>query len=160
MSQQSTISSLNRSLQDAEAWLDELAEYPPFRSEQQAYAFFRAVIHSVRDRMNVGEAAHFASQMPTLVRGIDYEGWKPALAPNDERDRAEFLASVRASLGPGMPADAAPVEEGTRAVLAFLETKFDAGQIRHVREQMPGEVQALWPSAAEAAVPADLRKKG
>ena len=150
MSQTSSIASLNRSLQDAEVWLRELSALSPFESREAAYALFRAVIHSVRDRLEMHEAVHFAGQMPTLVRGIYYEGWRPSLAPNRERSLPEFLASVRESLGPGLPADAVNVEDATRAVFTFLETKFDEGQIRHVREQMPSEVQALWPSGTEA----------
>lgn len=146
MSPTSRIPALNRALQDMNEWLVELSETPPFRSPQEAYAAFRAVLHSVRDRLEMHEAVHFAAQMPTLVRGIYYEGWVPSRAPNDERNLEEFLASVRESLGPGEPADPVPLEPATRAVLAFLEGKFEPGQIRHVREQMPLEVQELWPS--------------
>ena len=116
MSQSSRIPALNRGLQDAAAWLRELARMPPFQSEGQAYAAFRAVIHSLRDRLEMHEAVHLAGQMPTLVRGIYYEGWVPSRAPNDERTLPEFLASVRKSLAPGQPADAMPVEPATRLV--------------------------------------------
>lgn len=159
MSQISSIASLNRALQDAETWLRELSALSPFQSREQAYALFRAVLHSIRDRLEMHEAVHFAGQMPTLVRGIYYEGWRPSLAPNDERNLGEFLASVRESLGPGLPADAVNVEEATRAVFTFLETRFDEGQIRHVREQLPREVQALWPSGGAAREPKG-RKSG
>ncbi len=150
MSQSSRIPALNRGLQDAAAWLRELARMPPFQSEEQAYAAFRAVIHSLRDRLEMHEAVHFAGQMPTLVRGIYYEGWVPSRAPNDERTLPEFLASVREILGPGQPADAMPLKPATRVVLEFCERKFDTGQIRHVREQLPRHVQELWPSYAAA----------
>lgn len=163
MSQSSRISSLNRTLQETESWLRELAERPPFQSEEQAYALFRAVLHSLRDRLEMHEAVHFAAQMPTLVRGIYYEGWRPSLAPNDEHTVDEFLASVRESLGPGQPADAVDLHAGTRAVLEFLRDAMDEGQIRHVRLQLPAPLQTLWPAdggapEAPAGSPAAARR--
>jgi uncharacterized protein (DUF2267 family) len=47
----------------------------------------------------VEEAVHLAAQLPMLVRGFYYEGWRPALAPNEEETPADFFARVRESLG-------------------------------------------------------------
>jgi len=127
MFQSSRIPALNRGLQDAATWLRELARMPPFQSEEQAYAAFRAVIHSLRDRLEMHEAVHFSGHMPTLERGIYYEVWVPSRAPNDERTLPEFLASVRESLGPGQPADAMPLKPATRVVLRVLRAQVQRG---------------------------------
>ena len=142
----SNVGSLTQTLQDTQGWLEELAAAPPFGNEEQAYSGLRAVLHSLRDRLTVEEAVHLSAQLPMLVRGFYFEGWRPALAPNAEQTPAEFFASVRESLrnasfeiDPG---------EATRAVFAFLERKIDAGQLRHVKNQLPQEIQALWPDHA------------
>lgn len=141
-----SVGALNRALQEAHEWIQELSSAAPFGSDEQAYTGLRAVLHSLRDRLTVEEAVHLSAQLPMLVRGFYFEGWRPSLAPNEEQTAAEFFASVQESLrNAAVDLDA---EQLTRAVFAFLENKISAGQLHHVRSQLPKEIQALWPSQA------------
>lgn len=140
----SDVSALNHTLTETEEWLEDLVGSGPFESEQQAYSNLRAVLHSLRDRLTVEEAAHFAAQLPMLVRGFYYEGWRPALAPNEESTPAEFFDSVRESLNDRFTGDA-EIGEATRAVFELLVKRVQPGQVRHVREQLPDALQELWP---------------
>lgn len=135
----STISSLNRTLQETQEWLDDLAAKEPIASEEQAYSVLRAVLHAVRDRLTVEEAVHLSAQLPMLVRGFYFEGWRPGLAPNDEKTADEFLGAVRESLRNA--AGNVDVAEATRAVLQLLDERVTEGQMRHVRDQLPREIQ-------------------
>lgn len=138
------VSSLNHTLTETKEWLDSLCEEGPFTNEQQAYSHLRAVLHAVRDRLTVEEATHLAAQLPMLVRGFYYEGWRPALAPNkDEKTIEEFLEAVRESLGDLYTPDS-DLSETTSAVLHLLTDRISEGQVRHVRDQMPADLQALW----------------
>jgi uncharacterized protein (DUF2267 family) len=49
-------------------------------------------IHRVK--VIVEGAAQLAAQPPTLIRGVHYEGWRPARAPV-KINREEFLCRVR-----------------------------------------------------------------
>lgn len=142
----SNVGSLNRSVQETQEWLKELAGTSPFGDEEQAYSGLRAVLHSLRDRLTVEEAVHFSAQLPMMVRGFYFEGWRPSLAPNDEQTPEEFFASVEESLRNA--SRTLDPDETTRAVFTFLERKVDSGQLRHVQGQLPKEIQALWPSTA------------
>lgn len=142
----SNVGSLNQTLQETQEWLKELAGMQPFGNEEQAYTGLRAVLHSLRDRLTVEEAVHLSAQLPMLVRGFYFEGWRPALAPNAEETPEEFFASVRESLR-NASFTLSP-EEATRTVFAFLEEKIAEGQMRHVKGQLPKEIQTLWPSPA------------
>ncbi len=143
----SNVRALNQAVQEAQVWLKALAQNPAFTNEEQAYTALRAVLHSLRDRLTVEEAVHLSAQLPMLVRGFYFEGWRPSLAPNKERTAEEFFASVDESLRNARE-DMTP-EQSTRAVFAFLEEKIDAGQLRHIKSQLPRPIQQLWPNQGE-----------
>lgn len=140
------VSSLNHTVTETKGWLDELVQNGPFETEQQAYSHLRAVLHTLRDRLTVEEAVHLAAQLPMLVRGFYYEGWRPALAPNEETTPAEFFASVRESLHDQVTSDD-DLREPVQAVLGLLVEHIEPGQIRHVRDQLPDALQELWPGS-------------
>lgn len=157
--QTSEITALNRTLEKTEEWLATMVEDHGFGSHEQAYSALRAVLHGVRDQLTAEEAAHLASQLPMLVRGFYWEGWRPALAPNDIESVDDFYERVSDSLargGEGPPPEApagareTPTAELTRRVLAFLDATLDPGGLRHVRAQLPDEIEALWPQPATA----------
>ena len=140
------VSALNHTLTETHEWLEELVRKGGFEVEQQAYSWFRAVLHTIRDRLTVEEAAHFASQLPMLVRGFYYEGWRPALAPNEWTTLDDFFSRIRESLHAPTQEDVGDMRQPTGAVLTLLTEKLTEGQVRHVREQLPKEVQELWPA--------------
>ena len=128
--------------QKSHQWLKELEELGPFQTEEQAYSAFRAVLHALRDRLTVTEAAHLASELPMLIRGFYYEGWKPSSVPVSVRDRDGFIAAVRQELRSNVPYDP---EQATRAVFALLARKVSAGEIRDVKQMLPEPIRSLWP---------------
>lgn len=85
---------IDRSVEKAHIWLNELAEELETGDRQLAYRVLRAFLHAVRDRLPVDEAAQLAAQMPLLIRGIYYENWRPAATPIQYRDLDSFLRRV------------------------------------------------------------------
>ncbi|MFO7893658.1 MAG: DUF2267 domain-containing protein [Longimicrobiales bacterium] len=143
MTTKTEITALNHTVTETDEWLKALADLGPFENQQQAYSHFRAVLHALRDRLTVEEATHLASELPMLVRGFYYEGWRPALAPNDQETQAEFMDKVRESLDGQMTSED-ELRAAVKAVFQLLENRIEEGQIRHVRAQLPEQIEALW----------------
>ena len=136
------VSALERSLQKTQIWIGDIATEMGWSDTERGYTALRAVLHTLRDRLPPEEAVDLAAQLPMVVRGFYYEGWKPSNTPLKFRHKDEFISRVRAD------APALAAEEAERAVTAVfhqLSTKLDLGEVEQVRDSMPEEVRALWP---------------
>ncbi|MBV8106744.1 MAG: DUF2267 domain-containing protein [Hyphomicrobiales bacterium] len=51
-------------------------------------------------RLTPEQAVHLGAQLPLLIRGFYYDGWRLDKTPADERQPAEFVALVAAQLPP------------------------------------------------------------
>ncbi|MFY1622318.1 DUF2267 domain-containing protein [Micromonospora sp. WMMD723] len=122
-----------KDIEDAYGW--------PRTRRNQSYAALRTVLHLLRDRMTVQECAEFSAQLPVLVRGIYFDGWRPEDVPV-KLNRDDFLYEVRQ----GFPYD---VEGGpervTRVVLDALRRHVTQGEWQDVKAGMPRDLQRLIP---------------
>ncbi|HKZ73666.1 MAG TPA: DUF2267 domain-containing protein [Steroidobacteraceae bacterium] len=122
-------------------WLDELMSATGNSDPHRAYSVLRAVLHVLRDRLTVDEAVNLGAQLPMLVRGFYYEGWRPAGRPARHRHKAEFLQLVADSYQGLAEAEREPA---VRAVFRILSRHITAGEVQHVKNQLPAEVRSLW----------------
>jgi uncharacterized protein (DUF2267 family) len=122
-------------------WLRDVREELHTDDNQVAYQILRAVLHALRDRLTVEEAAQF----PLLVRGIYYEGWRPAGKPLTLRSREEFFNYLHELL-PEIPLVFDP-ERFTRAVFAVLRRYVTVGELQDVIQMLPKDLQTLWPES-------------
>jgi uncharacterized protein (DUF2267 family) len=128
-------------LRKTNIWLKQIeAELGPDR--HRSYQALRAVLHCLRDRLSVDQAAHLAAQLPLLVRGIYYEAYHPAGKPEKIRTRDEFLERVSGHFKGMRPIGA---DDAVRAVFGTLGHHCDPGEIRNVIEALPLEIRTLWP---------------
>jgi uncharacterized protein (DUF2267 family) len=131
---------IDRSVEQAHIWINDVADGFGTDDRQLAYRILRAFLHAVRDRVTVEESAQLAAQLPLLVRGIYYEGWRPAATPQSYRDRETFLRRI---------ADEAILEGLTEAsyaseaAMAALRRHISGGEIDDVLAIMPGEIREL-----------------
>jgi uncharacterized protein (DUF2267 family) len=134
---------IDTTVQRTYKWIHEVNDELGWGSLQQSYTAMRAVLHALRDRLTVDEAAHLAAQLPMLVRGIFFEGWKPSATPVKSRNRAAFLAQIidqyhgRSQLNP---------EELARATFAVVQRHVTRGEIDDVKHMLPPDTADLWPS--------------
>jgi uncharacterized protein (DUF2267 family) len=134
---------IDTTVQKTHKWLNQLKDDLNWTDDQRAYEVLRAVLHTIRDRLPVYEAANFAAQMPLLVRGIYFEGWDPAGKPLKIRHVDDFADAVIGHLG-GDTSDI-DVIEAARAVFRVLNEHMTAGEIDNVKSNLPHDIKALWP---------------
>lgn len=137
---QTGLAQFDTTVQETNQWLQEvMTDFHPDR--QMAYHALRGVLHTLRDRLPVGEVMDFAAQLPTLIRGIFFEGYNVDNKPV-KYSREEFLHRVFEELemaGGGDPEDA------TRAVFKVLHDRISKGEVRHIRYALPQDFSDLWP---------------
>lgn len=133
-------------VQTLQEWLKELKTKGELPDEDAAYRVLRAVLHQLRDRLTVNEAANLGAQLPLVVRGLYYEGWRPAAVPSKVKSKDEFLDQLSAAILP----ITYPVEWAVTAVFSLLVRHCDPGEIADVIDQLPGELKDLWPDSARS----------
>lgn len=138
------IATLDGATNQVNIWLNEVEQGAHLDDRNHAYRLLRATLHSLRDWLNVDEAADLGAQLPTLLRGIYYEGWNPSATPTHPRTKDDFVASVQASFR------ADPLRNpdlAIRAVFLVLNRHIAAGQIGQMRHALQKPLRELWPEA-------------
>jgi uncharacterized protein (DUF2267 family) len=131
---------IDRSVEQAHIWIDDVADEFGTDDHQLAYRIMRAFLHAVRDRITVEESAQLAAQLPTLVRGIYYEGWRPSATPLGYRDRETFLQKIA---GEALLAGSTEASYAVTAAAAVLRKHVSSGEVADVVAILPAEIRQL-----------------
>jgi uncharacterized protein (DUF2267 family) len=113
----------------------------PKERRNQSYAALRAVLHALRDRLTVNEAAQFAAQLPMLIRGIYFHGWQPSDVPV-KMDKEQFLERVRQEFPYDVKGGMEPL---VQTVLEALKEYVTEGEWDDIRSSMPKELATIVP---------------
>jgi uncharacterized protein (DUF2267 family) len=140
---------LDSTLASAEQWLHQLMtklELEPDESSRGLHAL-RAGLHAIRDRLPAAEVVDLGAQLPVLVRGVYYEGWRLGNDPTRIRNREEMISRVERELAPDTRFSGLVV---LKAVIELLSEHVSAGEISDVVATLPRSIAALWtPASAE-----------
>jgi uncharacterized protein (DUF2267 family) len=98
--------------------------------------------------LEVDESANLAAQLPGLLRGAYYEGWRPSTTPVKARDRQAFLERVQREFKRDPLANTA---DAVTAAFRLLSSKITSGEIEDVRRALPADVRAMWPEVRQPA---------
>jgi len=141
------VDSLDRSIDKANVWLADIEREFGTHDRRLAYRVTRAWLHVLRDRLTVDVAAHFAAQLPELLRGVFYDGWNPSRVPQ-KYGRGEYVtrfardARVRDS----------DVAKTASLVTAVVRQHVSAGAVDEALGLLPaGMRRLLEPDAAGSA---------
>jgi len=138
---------LDTSVQRAHEWLHEIEDELGFEGERAAYAALRATLHAMRDRLPVELVAHFGAGLPTMIRGIYYEGWHPSAA----RLKASHTEDIGAAMRHEMKDhdELQNAEDVAVKVMRVIAERMEPGQIDHIVGALPKQVRDMWRAARQ-----------
>ena len=131
----------DKTLQESNIWLKSLMDRLRTDDRDYAYAVLKATLHALRDRIGPENAVHLAAQLPMLLRGMFYEGWRLAGAATRERHTADFLEHVAQELPKALYNEP---EDIVRAVFTVVWERIDAGEVGKLMKVLPPELRELW----------------
>lgn len=128
--------------QQAQQWVNELAEDLNW-NERRAHHLLRCVLHALRDWLSPEEMTDLSAQLPVLIRGIYFEGWKPLETPVWERKKEAFIERVQDAFSDDLLNDP---DRAVAAVFRLLDRHVSHGEIVQVRNSMKKTLRDLWPA--------------
>lgn len=131
---------IERSVEKAHLWLEQVADALGTQDRHYAYRALRAVLHALRDRLTVEEAAQLAAQLPTLIRGIYYEDWVPSRVPVAFHDTKAFLDHIATE---GLLAGDTEASYAVEGVARVLREHVSPGEIDDVVAVLPAHLKPL-----------------
>jgi uncharacterized protein (DUF2267 family) len=133
---------LHASLQETGEWLAGLSPAASRRDAGETCSILLAILHVIRDRLGLKEAARLAAHLPLLIRGFYYDGWDPRSRPRELRSKEELLERIRAACPGAEESDAQAV---ARVALGFLAQKATRHERRELKRLLPVPLRELWP---------------
>lgn len=131
----------DKAVQDANIWVNEVMTALGWKNKQRAYRLMRETLHLLRDRLHINENAQLAAQLPTMIRGIYYEGYHPSTFATDIKRKDQFIWIVEGKFLDD------PLEEpdvAVSAVLTVLANHISKGEIEDVKLSLPEDLRTLW----------------
>jgi uncharacterized protein (DUF2267 family) len=123
--------------QHAMVWVRDMMGELHTDDPHKALHALRAGLHALRDLLSADAAAHLSAQLPTLVRGMFFEGWNPSRGPLRIRRTVDFLPIVREKYAPR--ADA-PADDIIAALFRVLGRHISAGEVTKLFLSLPEEL--------------------
>jgi uncharacterized protein (DUF2267 family) len=128
-------------VQQTNLWLKDIMDRIVTDDRHLAYQVLRATIHTIRDRIGPENAVHFGAQLPMLIRGLYYDGWRMVNEPTRTRHLEDFLDDVEYEMRRKLGQDREKIVKGVFQVIA---ARIDPGEIDKLINLFPENLRPLW----------------
>lgn len=133
-------------LQKTYEWINDLMDILGWEDRQQAYIVLKGTLQALRDRLPMELAIKFGAQLPMLIRGFYYEGWKPVITPIKVKGVEDFLDFVTIHIGKVSFIQKMDIEAAVRAVFTVIAAHIAEGEVGHLKQSLPAAFITLWPT--------------
>jgi len=123
-------------------WLATIMQRLSWEDRFRAWAALRSVLHVLRDRLTVEEAAALGAQLPLLIRGLYYEGW----VPTQEHERIKQQDELAERIAQGMRGYQEVIDpnEVMHVVIDVLTEHISKGAVDHLTSVLPRDLRPLF----------------
>lgn len=136
-----TIAVFESAVADAHEWLNAICVELDTDDRHFSLQALRAVLHALRDHLTIEQNAHLSAQLPILIRGLYFEGWKPGAASRHDRSVEGFIELVAGALTGYV--DVA-LEDLISGVFAVLRLRISWGEDEKIAKALPHAIAELW----------------
>lgn len=127
-------------IQETNKWLNDISKELGDPRKKVAYHALRGVMFALRDRLPKNELFDLTAQMPLLIRGIFFEGYKPEGKPLKFK-KEEFYLKVAEEFKNTGKIDP---EMAPKAVFKVLNKYISLGESEDVRGMLTKDLRKLW----------------
>jgi uncharacterized protein (DUF2267 family) len=139
---------LEKYLHETHDYINELATDLGHPDEpRRVMIIWRAVMHTIRDRIHISESLDLISSLPMLLKGIYTVGWKYHEKPPLDYETIEQMKTrvkaLQNQYGESEFDWAIGTDEIISITLDSLERYLSEGQMEHIRAQLPENVEEV-----------------
>lgn len=138
--------SFDKFAKDAHHYIKKLAtELGHPEEKDRTLILWRAVMHTIRDRIHIGESLQVIDPLPMIFKGVYIEGLKYSEKPPLDYDSLEQMKNLvkkhQNMYGEEDFPWSKPTEELIAITLNSLKEFISENQLSHIIDQMPGEIK-------------------
>lgn len=115
--------------------------------KKRVMIIWRAVMHTIRDRISISESLDLISPLPMILKGMYTMGWKYSETPPYDYNTIEQMKDQVKELQDKYGEQEFDWQKSTEEIISItlnsLNRYFTEGQMDHIRNQLPEEVRAL-----------------
>jgi uncharacterized protein (DUF2267 family) len=117
-----------------------------WENRHRSYQALRAVLQTLRDHLPPHEAVQLGAQLPMLVRGFYFEGWRLPPRPSRDHSAENFLAEVGRHFS--TENEEVDVEVVVRTVFRVMSDHIPGGEIDGIINVLPKPLRRFWEAQA------------
>ncbi len=138
--------SFDKFAHDAHNYLNYVAEELEHPEEKQrVLIIWRSVMHTVRDRIHLGESFQIVDNLPMIFKGIFVENWNYSEKPRLNYDSLEQMKNEVKKLQAQKGEEDFPWKKSTEEIIAItlnsLKKFMSESHLEEVINQMPKEIK-------------------
>ena len=131
---------LDRAVHVVTKWIGETAEALHTDDKQEAFHALRGLLLALRSQLPDHESADFAAQLPLVLRGVYFDGWRPNGGHIDRSVETFYEQILSAFPNPSI----VDPERIAKAAFQTLERHVSAGEISDVKHNLPDRIRRIF----------------